>query len=207
MLWFVKQLLTPCKYLLIKEGKSSLQSKAMYDYYLPILFSILTVLVTYALGQPAVIHKHPGLAKSLQDLLALLIAFYMAALAAVATFDRPGIDDVLDGEGASLKFWNNDENDYVDVELTYRQFISYLFGYLSFASLILFGLLIFFTKAWPIIENKTHGALIRPDLVFVAVDLIIFCVVFFLLWQLIFTSLLGIYFLSERLQTLGKGGK
>ncbi|UDF05217.1 hypothetical protein [Asticcacaulis sp. AND118] len=201
-MWFISQILVPCKYLAIKEGRGLFESKAVYDFILPLAATAVTGGFTSYIGQKLAIHAHPGLAGSLSDLLALLIAFYMAALAAVATFTREGIDNPLPGEGAEIKRWNNDASEKRWTPLTYRQFISYLFGYLSFGSLVAFGLLLFLTKGWPYIEKKVSTVYKVDAVWFATADATWFLLISFLLWQLIFISCLGIYFLAERMQNL-----
>jgi len=201
MIWAARQLLVPCNYLRIREGDSLLQSKAVYDYVLPAVLTAVTAGVCVGLSIPFGMGHHPVLTKSLADLLALLIAFYMAALAAVSTFERAGIDGALKGGDATLRVLNHETGAREDKKLSYRQFISYLFGYLSFISLILFISLLFFSTAWPKILNlgKDYKGW---DHVVALLDPAFFIMFFFGTWQLLVTSLLGIYFLADRMQSL-----
>jgi hypothetical protein len=203
MLWAFKQLLVPLNYLRIKHGETPLQSKAVFDFVLPALLTALTLATCLWLGAPVAVGSHTGLAKHLLDLLALMVVFYMAALAAVATFDRSGIDDTFKGLDAILMVPNHEEGGArVERKLTYRQFISYLFGYLSFLSLCLYILMIFLIAGWTKLENKLELAGWNCKVFTWFLDPAIFLIVFFFLWQLFVTSLLGIYFLTERIQSL-----
>jgi hypothetical protein len=137
MLWAIRQLLVPIRYLGIKHGSSLFQSKAVYDFILPAALAILTCSAFAWLGIGFRILSNGEILKKITDLLTLMIVFYLAALAAVATFDRKGIDDPLKGGDATLRILNHSSDTFVVKKLTYRQFISYLFGYLSFLSLIM----------------------------------------------------------------------
>ncbi len=200
MLWAVKQLLVPINYLRIRHGDRWFRSKKVYDFVFPIILTALTCGVFWLVGISLRVFDHEELIKRLTDLLALMIVFYMAALAAVATFDREGIDTPLKGGDALLKTRHHDTSEIVDRALTYRQFISYLFGYLSFLSLLLYIFIIVFGVGWPKFESYFTGRF--HSFLECVVDPIIFAATFFAVWQLVITSLLGIYFLTERIQSL-----
>ncbi len=202
MLWVARQLLVPCNYLRIRHGASLLGSKAVYDFVLPAALSAATVGLCLWLDIPLAIFKHHELVKRLSDLLALMIVFYMAALAAVSTFERKGIDLPMKGGDALLKVRHHDGGHHVDKVLSYRQFISYLFGYLSFLSLCLYMALLFLSAGWPKIEGWYDRYSLAYRIFNVVLDPALFFAVFFAIWQLFITSLLGIYFLCERIQSL-----
>ncbi|NQE62392.1 hypothetical protein E1H18_2648 [Caulobacter sp. RHG1] len=204
MLWPIRQLLVPCNYLRIKHGDSVLASKFVYDFILPGILTVLTVAGCWWLGIPMTFDKQPNLVNNITQLLALMIGFYLAALAAVATFDRAGIDSPLKGGDAIL--WVRDHNGggRVKKTLSYRKFISYMFGYLSFLSLNLFILVLILSQAWAKLTKKLAFIPNWSKLEPTVVSPIIFAVVFFAIWQLVVTSMLAIYFLADRLQTLSE---
>lgn len=202
MLWAFRQLLVPCNYLRIQHGDSFFQSKAVYDVVLPVVLAGATAGVCLWLAIPLKVDHHAGLVDSLSQLLALMIGFYLAALAAVATFDRDGIDAPLKGGDAILWVRHHDGGHKVRKVLSYRQFIAYMFGYLSFLSLNLFIAIIFFSKVWPKISKALSPLKYWNDAERYVIGPLIFFFVFFFLWQLVITSMLAIYFLAERLQTL-----
>lgn len=202
MIWAARQLLVPCNYLRIRHGDRPFQSKLVYDFVLPICGTVATLAGCLWLGIPLAIFKHHALIKNLLELLSLMIVFYVAALAAVATFERKGIDEPLHGGPATLLVTKPDGGERVRKVLTYRQFISYLFGYLSFLSLCLFTLMVFLTAGWPKFEVKLLSYNLDKWVLTDLADPILFFVLFMGVWQLIFTSLLGIYFLTDRIQSL-----
>lgn len=202
MIWAFKQLGTPCKYLMIRHGDGLFRSKVSYDFVLPAIFAAVTFGVATGFDMPLDILGNDSLFSATSGLLAILIGFYMAALAAVATFDRAGIDNKLEGEDALLSVRNKDGQGRTDKKLSYRQFISYLFGYASFLSFILYTTLLLAKSIWP---NASQVALsYEGGRAFMAhiVEPVSFFLIFFFLWQLFLVSLLGIYFLAERVQEL-----
>ena len=199
MFWAIKQLSTPLSYLRIRNGIGLFHSKRTYDIVIPFILAAITMAVFYTLGISLSVFDHNELVKRILDLLALMIVFYMAALAAVATFERKGIDQPLKGDDALLWVRHNDGGTWVEKKLTYRQFISYVFGFLSFLALILYVLIIIMAVAWPEIKkilcDKSFSSI-------KVIDPLILFLLSFLVWELVITSLLGIYFLTERIQTL-----
>lgn len=201
MFWAVKQLLVPCNYLRIWHGNSLLKSKFVYDFVFPVALTVGTVGMCAGLNIPMALSGHKALFASLSSLLALLIAFYMAALAAVSTFTRRGIDKGLRGGDALLSVLNHTTMRRQRKALSYRQFISYLFGYLAFLSLALFIALMAMNSVWPHVKQVSQNYLYWDDITKYG-EQTVFVLFVFGTWQLLVTSLLGIYFLSDRIQSL-----
>ena len=200
--WPIRQLSVPMNYLRIRHGSGFFSSKLTYDLVIPFALTTITCWTFRALGVELAPFAHPVMMKRLTDLLALMIVFYMAALAAVATFERKGIDRGLKDEDATLSVRHHDGGHFVTKKLSYRQFVSYLFGYLSFLSLCLYIFIVFTEVFWPQLERHFSKVTNVTWALTKIVDPAIFFVLFFLVWQLVVTSLLGIYFLTERIQTL-----
>ncbi|WP_147385845.1 hypothetical protein [Oleomonas cavernae] len=199
MLWAFKQLGVPLRYLAIKQGDGIFHSKTMYDFVLPGLFSIANTTLVYLLSIKMGIFADKGLIPAIIDLLNLIIAFFIAALAAVATFERKGLDDKIKGQPATLSIMtkSGSKKDFV---LTHRQFICYLFGYLSFVSLLFLILLHFVRLIGPDLAKIIPYVLFE----FSVIKIIITQIFFFVLWQIVITMLLGVYFLCDRLQFLNE---
>jgi len=204
LLWAARQLCAPMSYLRIRHGDGLFASKRFYDFVLPTGLAALTCAVFYCLEIPLSIFSHEELVKRITDILVLMIVFYMAALAAVATFERKGIDERLKDEDALLWVRHHDGGEWVERTLSYRQFISYLFGYLSFLSLCLYMFITVFALIWPQLEVHFVSCRLAIDVITNWLAPIIFFLVFASIWQLTVTSLLGIYFLTERIQSLNE---
>jgi hypothetical protein len=171
---------------------------------LPAILATICAAAVLYFSLPLRLYSETGLIPGVINLLNLLIAFFIAALAAVATFDRPGLDDPLKGEPATMKR-KKKSGVIVDHILTHRQFVCYLFGFLSFASVSLliglYGFRLVGPPQW--LDGDLSISLVQAELhlkpVIKAVGIWIF---FFVLSQIVITTLLGIYFLCDRLQFL-----
>tara|TARA_Y100000296_G_scaffold77626_1_gene99406 strand:+ start:1535 stop:2152 length:618 start_codon:yes stop_codon:yes gene_type:complete len=112
----VFKLLSPLAYLKIHHPQ-----KRVVDFLLPTIFSALVTFILVYFSDNLVILEKDGVVESFSKLVQFLTAFYVAALAAIATFPSKNMDVPTDG--TSLKLNNR--------VLTRRQFLSYMFGFLS----------------------------------------------------------------------------
>lgn len=196
MIWAMRQLGAPLRYLRISQGSGLLHSKLTYDLVIPLCVSSGVTFVVMKTSAKLGVFTDSGLIPNVINLLNLLIAFFIAALAAVATFDRKGLDDNLKGEPAILRL-RNSQDFVVEHALTHRQFVCYLFGYLSFASIMLlmtlYAVRMFGDDLQPVVNAGSAFPFLKATASFVF---------FFLMSQMMVTMLLGIYFLCDRLQFL-----
>jgi len=119
----VSKILTPINYVRIKHAE-----KRVFDLWTPILLSIGTGITLFCLEKPVNLINKDGLISVINGILQILSGFYIASMAAVATFQKDGMDSIMAGSPPTLK----------GVELTRRKFLTYLFGYLAFASILLY---------------------------------------------------------------------
>ncbi|WP_149163181.1 hypothetical protein [Azospirillum brasilense] len=177
----------PMRYLRITHPE-----KTVYDVILP-LCAVAISLGAYNLLpiKPALLGDN-GILKDIKDVLALLIAFFVAALAAVATFSRPGLDEVMKGSHPPSILVYQHSQKWLQ-PLTRREFLCYLFGYLSSLSLLLFMVIvaakIFAPSLHQWISEDTYAAL---KYVFIA---------FFsgACGHLFISTLLALYYLTDRI--------
>ena len=103
---------------------------------IPLALSIITF-VAYvlfpSLFRPGFLGRFVAL---LFQFMVFVVPFHLAALAAFATFERPGLDDPLKGTNAEIMVWSNADNAQVVAKLTLRQYASLLFGYLCAIGII-----------------------------------------------------------------------
>ena len=204
MMWAVRQLCAPLRYLVIRQGHGWFSSKLTYDVSIPVAFALVTTAAVWHFEIALGFFSESGFVPGIINLLNLLIAFFIAALAAVATFNRAGLDDPLKGEPATMKRRTSDGVIREKI-LTHRQFICYLFGYLSFVSIMillaLYAIRLMGGGAAPELDCKiaAGGIVIPVRQLFRVIGSFIFFVVF---GQIIVTMLLGIYFLADRFQFL-----
>lgn len=127
-----RQLFTPLNYIRIRRGTV----KMWYDWYMPIAISGMVVLILSLSGWKINTFGPGGLIEQVVELLKMLIGFYIASLAAVATFPSAVLDQGLAGNQATLA--TQRRGSAITISLSRRRFLSYLFGYLAFMSLVLF---------------------------------------------------------------------
>jgi hypothetical protein len=139
-----------------------------------------------------------GIIAPFQKLMEILVPFYIVALAAVATFAGGSLAQPMKGEKAILRT-RKSNGQYFDRELTRQQFVCYLFGYLSTLALFVYVLAILCgliaDDAGTFLASKLGTRILY------ARQFVLF--VFLLpIWQIIVATLLGIYFMSDRLQVM-----
>jgi hypothetical protein len=184
------------RYLRIRQGVSLFKSKAVYDWALPIIISVPATYIGYKYSEG--IFSEKGVIGGFQKLLEILVPFYIAALAAVATFAREGLDEPLKGHAATLSI-RHASGAWIEHVLTRRQFICYLFGYLAFISLVLFVGILFLN----LLSHKSSVVATEIFGEYLPFAKVVVIYIFMLpIWQMIVTTLLGIYFLSERLMVM-----
>jgi apolipoprotein N-acyltransferase len=172
-----RRLLAPFRYLAIRHD-----IKPRYDWGWPFVLTVATMVIFWLMPVRPPLIGDTGILKGVLDLIALFAAFFVAALAAVATFERKSLDLPMQGTTPTL-----DGRD-----LSRRQFICYLFGYLAVLSFALF-------------LSIVSAQIVTPSLVVTLsvtglwwVKAISGTVFAFAFWNMIVTTLLGIYFLVER---------
>jgi hypothetical protein len=180
------QLLRPLSYMSIKDD-----SKWKIDVLLPAIFSLLFLAGILSLPHTPVIFGHSGLVALFVGLLQILPGFYLTALAAVATFNRPDMDQLLPKPAPTVNISVSGKPH--TIELTRRRMLSMLFGYLTF---ICFSM--FFGSAISLIVAPGLYELISIHFHkwIVGVFLLIYG---FFMGQLIFITMFGLYQLSDRM--------
>lgn len=179
-------ILKPLSYLLIEH-----EQLRWFNFTLPVLLT-LGFVATFILLSPHVnILGEGGLVESINSSVGFLIGFYIAALAAVATFENKNLDKKIAGESAKLTYYRAEK--FWTEELTRRKFLSFLFGYCSFISIVLFitGVFaqLFHTGFKILIPLQFHMPLTA---MFVAGYMFIF-------FNLSITTFLGLFYLTDRL--------
>lgn len=132
-----------------------------------------------------------GLITGVNDLLQVLIGFYIAALAAIATFHKPGMDEQMAGDPVTLE--EEFRGDVLDVSLTRRRFLCYLFGYLAWI-----GLLVYAGGVAIGASHEDVKSLIPDEWLQVARNAGLFAYLF-LLSNLGVTTMLGLYYMTHRI--------
>ncbi|AZZ75294.1 hypothetical protein CCX46_09070 [Pseudomonas sp. RU47] len=182
----VKRLLTPLSYLRIDR-----QDKFFDEIALPLLLLIISLSVFWLLDWKLVIFGSSGLVAGVGSYLQVVTGFYIASLAAIATFNQKNMDLRMAGESPTLTVeWMGIKR---EEKLSRRRFLCFLFGYLSFLSIFLyFGGVGANLLAQPILSSIPATAIFWVKWSFVSVYL-------FIIYNLICTTLLGLYYMTERI--------
>lgn len=182
MFWVI---VSPLAYLRIKHP-----SKWVLDWLYPVSFAAISVGLIWKFGRPGLIAGQSGLLDRLILVCSILPGFYIAALAAIATFNRPDIDAVMPDPTPTLKVEIGGRPNVID--LTRRRFLAYLFAFLCWESIALLIACVF--------AGITAVGLVAAmgSYAFVAKYVFLF-VLLLLFWQLVFATCLGLYYLGDRL--------
>ncbi|WP_256745114.1 hypothetical protein, partial [Aeromonas hydrophila] len=157
--------------------------KRWFDFGLPLIFAAMSILVIYVfLPQPISFIGKDSIISLSNGILQILSGFYIASMAAVATFNREGMDDLMEG---------SDRPKLRGLALSRRSFLSYLFGYLAFMSIAMY----FAGGLVQLASGTIHSFCIEyPFWKMVLATLYLLT-----LWNILFTTVLGMHFLIDRI--------
>lgn len=173
----LKQLFTPVNYLRIRVKDSS---KVLIDWVFPALVALAISLGWFYFPNVVKLAGADGLVQSVGALMQVLVGFYVAALAAVATFQSSSLDENVIGMTLD------------DKPIRRRQFLAYLFGYLALLSLTLFILMLFRGVPTVVAEQFPERFQTFAYLAFAMIHQLVF-------WQMICVTLLGLHYLTDRI--------
>lgn len=160
-------------------------------YGIPLLLTIACLSVHFILLDLGLSLPARRYASIIANALVTLPGFYIAALAAVSSFNSPSLDKEIEGGGAVSKLLTKGK--MVSIRLMYRMYITYLFSYLTCASLLLYVLLSLSPDVSDLISRQSS-----PNLAAI-MNYIGSYALLALFWNLTIVSLHGIYFLAERM--------
>lgn len=177
------QLTRPISYLFLKH-----EAGKIYNWIIPSLLTAMSLAILLFFANIDDVIGEAGLISNLTDFVVNLPGFLIAALAAIATFNRPMIDqEMIDAPTIDIRVGNTELNDQ---PLTRRDFLLRLFSFLTVDSIFL----VIFAKIGAIVsvpvffKTQYHFA----EWLFAGIFLVIF-------WQLLTLLLFGMYYLCERL--------
>jgi len=173
-----KKLCTSVSYLKVRH-----KEKLWYDLYYPLVLSLVLTGVDFVLPHRIDFFGKDGFLSGMTGLLQILAGFYIASLAAVATFQKPGLDDFMSGKPPELG----------KEKLTRRRFLCLLFAYLSAASIALY----FIGLGAYLLKNNVVG--IVPFELFVPVRSAFVLLYTFLLSNVMTTTLLALHYVSDKM--------
>ena len=184
----LNQMLQPFTYLAISHPH-----KWKVDWLFPILISLACTFLSLDAEWRTELFRSSGPVYLLLGFLQCLPGFYIAALAAIATFGRTDIDNVLPEPTPTVKLSSRGEN--ILVKLTRRRFLAMLFAFLTCESILLVLLSVFGVSFGDTINEL---AIFGADWGRFAGGLLVF-VYFTLLAQLLIATFWGLYYLGFKL--------
>lgn len=182
----LKALISPLTYLQIRH-----EAKRWSDWGYPIFFALLSAYLVLRYGPTGAITGQEGLLSKLLIVSSVLPGFYIAALAAIATFNRPGIDELMPAPTPTIVHRIGGEKN--EIELTRRRFLTHLFAFLCFESLAVMVACTFASLVGALINAN----FIAPVAYCMKASLVFLVLLMF--WQMLLGTLLGLYYLGDRL--------
>ena len=138
------------------------------------------------------IYGHSGLIAGFTQILGILAPFFIASLAAVATFAANELFDTKFQMVEALTLDRLERGQWRTRTLTVRQFLSLLFGYCGFVSLLLFLISLVAHVIAPGVSIVLGG--LSP-----ALGTIFFVLYLFAFFHMMTATVIGIYYLSDRM--------
>ena len=164
-----------------------------YNFSYPLLITVATTGLLWLLAPAINIYGASGLINDLTPFLAVFAPFFLASLAAVSTFSGPDFfDKPFEMEGDVTLTVVGEMGALEPMDVTPRHFLSLLFGYCCVVSLSLF----MFTIMAPIIAVRVAEICGEYAELLGWFGLAVFLFLFF---QVILSTLLGIYYLSDKI--------
>lgn len=163
-----------------------------------VLSAVLTLLFWLLPVQPKLVGEG-SLSQHMISIFAILPGFFITAIAAVATFNRPEMDEVMPEPAPELKLRTGIDESYV--KLTSRIFTSHLFAYLttlSFCAVFLFVTVDLTAPSVSFLVGKISSVAVRTT-VTDAISISYFWIVTWFAAKIVLTTLIGLYFLAERM--------
>lgn len=125
------RLFSPLRYLKIHH-----ETKRVYDFVVPFFLAATSVIILFCIPHRPPFFGSLGIVTYVSEILKFLSPFYIAALAAIATFDSPAIKASF--AGTKPVIIENERGELKRKELNRRQFLCLAFGYLSLVSLLMY---------------------------------------------------------------------
>lgn len=114
------------------------KAKWRYDVLYPVLLTLGMGTLLNLAASKINLSGDRGLLDQANSLIGILVGFFIAALAAVATFDRPSMDQPMAGVPPTLRVI--ERGVAYEIKLSRRIYLSQLFGYLTVASILTYGI-------------------------------------------------------------------
>lgn len=184
----LRNLLRPLAYLTIDH-----RQKWVVDWLYPLLLAALSTAVLFILKSKAnfPLYADNAIVGKILGFVQGLPGFYIAALAAIATFNKIDIDKTMPAPAPKLGIMIQGKS--IAIELTRRRFLCSMFAFLTAES--------FFVIVMAILGETLSApikSLLPTSLHCIASAAFIF-VLMLAFWQMLVTSFFGLFYLGDRL--------
>lgn len=182
---FLAQLLRPFAYLTIQH-----RHKWQIDWFLPGVLSTVTVVIVLMYLPHLNVYGDNGVISRVLGFVQNLPGFYIAALAAIATFGRTDIDSIIPAPTPMITEEREGVKDRIP--LTRRRFLCMMFAFLTAesVSLVLVSILLL-SIASEASFTHTVSLKIIGDFIFLGY--------LFVLYQMILATFWGLFYLGDRI--------
>lgn len=170
------------------------EQKFFWDFVYPACIAAIAGAILWFFRIDITFTGSDGVLRQTNSLLAVLAGFYIASLTAISALPIQTLDEKMAGTAPTMTVVQKGKK-YSDVPLKRREFLRYLFGYLSTATIILFfvGIVTDLLYA-PVIERfQLEGDILESAKIGFAVAYI------FSLANVIINTLIAVYYLSDRI--------
>ena len=185
----IGQLLKPFGYLAIQHPY-----KWVVDWLYPCILALITITLIIQLSDISKLTEPNGMIAMLLSFVQSLPGFYIAALAAIATFGRLDIDDILPEPTPKVVVKLRGRENTID--LTRRRFLAMLFAFLTGESIAIvifcIGLISFGTA----VNGYSHSNIQIGHYLYVFAIFMLFVFIY----QMILATFWGLYYLGYKLQ-------
>jgi hypothetical protein len=180
------QLLHPLLYVFIRHPE-----KWKIDWLIPIILTVPTMLLFFFLEPKVNIYGDKGFIQAVTAFVQTMPGFYVAALAAVVTFSRESMDDIIPEPTPRIVERLRGRRN--EIRLTRRRFLSMMFAFLTAESFAVVILGIAGTLLAP-----TFKVILSPQATILA-SFAVLLVYIFVVMQMIVTTCWGLYYLGTRI--------
>lgn len=185
----------PLNYLNIRWD-NGIVNKTRFDFIIPIFISTIisstTSLIWFIVGSEKSNIFTNDLTYYLICFLQTMPGFYIAALAAISTFNSSTMDQPMAGDPPKEKYIEHNPYKVFWIDMNRRRFLARLFSYLTFISIFLFVVLLVLRFSYSLDIKVTSEILIYTTY-FVSCF-----IVSFLFIQITMMTFLSLYYLGER---------
>jgi hypothetical protein len=185
----IGQLLKPFGYLAIQHPY-----KWVVDWLYPAILALLSIGLIALLADVSKLVDANGMVAMILSFVQSLPGFYIAALAAIATFGRADIDDILPEPTPKVVIKLRGKENTID--LTRRRFLAMLFAFLTGESIVIVCACITLLSFGSAINSYVYHAIPIGHYLFTTLMLGLFIAIY----QMILATFWGLYYLGYKLQ-------